>query len=301
MTVLADAWTHAMRRGDFRAAWAIAGQALVQRDSATRDDATVPYHLRWVWDGRPVDGLDVLVRCYHGLGDTLQFARFLPHLRARARSVTVEMQPRLIPLFRDAAGIDRLIPFDLAQPAPPSDCDIEIMELPLALRVAPDEAPPPYLPAPPDEHPHGCVALCLQAGDWDAARSVPETLCAPLCAGPTLSLDTVPSSLPVLNPEGCPMDLQRTAALVANAALVITVDTMIAHLAGALGRPTWVMLKHDPDWRWPADAARTPWYSSMRLYHQPAPGDWAAVVSRVAADLSRKHLTPDAPARDEAV
>ena len=94
-----DPWTAAMRRGDHRAAWDIMAAAHSARDPATRDDPNLPYHLRWVWDGRPFDGRRVLVRCYHGLGDTVQFARFLPHLRARAAEVTVEMQPRLLPLF----------------------------------------------------------------------------------------------------------------------------------------------------------------------------------------------------------
>jgi len=297
MTGGADPWTLAMRRGDFAAAWTVAEGALVARDPAGRDDPALPYHLRWVWDGRPVDGLDVLVRCYHGLGDTLQFARFLPHLRRRARSVTVEMQPRLIPLFRGFPGIDRVIPFDVAAPAPPSACDLEIMDLALALRVPPQEAPPPYLRARPADLPRGCIALCWRGGDWDAGRSVPEALFGPLCRGPAVSLVTAPTGLPVLNPEGCPIDMQRTAELIAGAALVVTVDTMVAHLAGAMGRPTWLLLKHDPDWRWPVETTRTPWYPRMRIYRQQIPGDWAGVLARVEADLAlhdlaRSHISP---------
>jgi len=281
-----DPWTEAMRRGDFAQAWAIAADALARRDPATRDDPRLPYHLRWVWDGRSIDGRDVLVRCYHGLGDTLMFARFLPLLARRSASVTVEMQSRLLPLFRGFPGIDRLVPFDEAAPLPVRDCDLEIMELPLALRAGPGDAPsPPYLAATPARLPPGTAALCWQAGDWDAGRSVPETLFRRLCTGPAVSLVAGPTALPVLDPRGCPMDMEATARLVAGASLVVTVDTMVAHLAGALGRPVRLLLRHDPDWRWPVASDRTPWYPSMRLYRQPAPGDWGAVIARLAADL----------------
>ena len=91
----------------------------------------------------------------------------------------------------------------------------------------------------------------------------------------------------VLNPQGCPASIAQTASLIAGLDLVITVDSMVAHLAGALGRPTWLLLRHDADWRWMQHRADSPWYPSMRLYRQPAPGDWEAVIRQVAADLRR--------------
>ncbi|MRX51894.1 hypothetical protein GI374_16000 [Paracoccus sp. S-4012] len=274
-----------MRCGDFAAAWALAAADAPRRDPATRDDPRLPYHLRWVWDGAPVEGREVLVRCYHGLGDTLMFARFLPLLAARAATVTVEMQPRLLPLFRGLAGI-RLVPFDEAAPLKPHECDLEIMDLSLALRAAPEDAPPPYIKATPAALPEGTVALCWRAGGWDDSRSVPEGLFARLQGHPLVSLVEGPTALPVLNPQGCPMDMPLTARLVAGASLVITVDTMVAHLAGALGRPVWLLLKHDPDWRWPTASERTPWYPTMRIYRQTAPGAWGAIMARVVADLA---------------
>ena len=275
-----------MRRGDFHTAFRVQAAELARRDPATRDDPNLPYHLRWVWDGRPFDGVDALVRCYHGLGDTLMFSRFLPRLAARAASVTVEMQPRLLPLFRGFPGIDRLIPFDVAAPHPPMDCDLEIMELPLALRAGPEDAPPiPCLAPAPAALPRGCIALCWEGGDWDPARNVPPALFAPLCRVPAVSLVGRATGLPVLNPAGCPMDMGLTARLIAGAALVVTVDTMTAHLAGALGRPTWLLVKHDPDWRWPVDEDRTPWYPSMRIWRQHRPGDWQGVMARLSAAL----------------
>ena len=105
----------AMRRGDFAAAHAVSDGVLASRDPRRRDDPSLPYHRRWVWDGRPVEGADVLIRCYHGLGDTLQFARFIPGLVRRAASVAVEAPPALLPLLAGLGGV-RLIPFDPAIP-----------------------------------------------------------------------------------------------------------------------------------------------------------------------------------------
>src|SRR5690348_1090555 len=119
MADLMQRWISAMRAGDYPAAWAVAEEAQALRDPATRDDPTQPYHRRWVWGGRPLDGRHVLVRCYRGLGDTLQFARYLPLLAERAASVTLEAPPRLLPLLERVPGLDRLLAFNPARPAPP--------------------------------------------------------------------------------------------------------------------------------------------------------------------------------------
>lgn len=276
-----------MRARDFAAAWALAGETLAERDPASRDDPALPYHLRWVWDGTPVDGRDVLVRCYHGLGDTIQFARFLPLLAARAATVTLEVQPRLADLLADIAAGVRVEPFDVDHPLPPSECDVEITELPFVLRAEPERAAAPYLRTAPAALPAGAIGLCYASGDWDDRRNVPASLLATLGEDrPRITLVAEPAPFPVLNPQGCPFDMGETAALVAGCALVITVDTMIAHLAGALGRPTWLLLRHEPDWRWDPGRTDTPWYPSMRLYAQPRAGDWPAVIARVQADLA---------------
>ena len=282
-----QSWVRAMREARFAEAWALSDAVLAKRDPAQRDDPAVDYHLRWVWDGRALDGRDVLVRCYHGLGDTIQFARFLPLLAERAASVTLEVQPRLAGLFDGMPGIDAIVPFDPARPLPPRAADVEITELAFALRMPPGAAPPPYLAAPPAALPPGTVGLCYDAGDWDRQRCVPPDLLAPLCArAPCVTLVPQPTTLDLLNPAGCPFDMEATASLVAGAALVVTVDTMIAHLAGAMGRPVWLLLKADPDWRWSPDSVESPWYPSMRLFVQPRPGDWGSVVERVARDLA---------------
>ena len=278
-----------MRDRRYADAWAVCDTIAAARDPATRDDPALPYHRRWVWDRRPLDGAEVLVRCYQGLGDTIQFARFLPLLARRAATVTVEATPRLHPLLAGIAGIDRLIAFDPARPTRWEGASIEIMELAHALRAVPGDAAPPYMQATPAALPQGTIGLCAVAGDWDPSRNVPADLLAPLCTlRPCLSLAAGATTLPVLNPGGCPMDLPATAALVAGCALVVTVDTMIAHLAGALGVPTWLMLKADPDWRWSPHARDSDWYPSMRLYAQPSPGDWGGVVNAIRSDLMRQ-------------
>ena len=278
-------WIAAMRRGDHESAWAISDAVRCNSDPALQDSGHLPYHLRWVWDGRPFDGRDVLVRCYHGLGDTLQFARYLPALRQRVRSLTVEVQPELAPLLAGMTEIDRLMEFDVAHPTPPLECSFEIMELESVLKIRPEALPPPYLTAtPPAVRRH--VGLCWQAGDWDQDRSVPAALFAPLTHLPCVTLCPGRTTLPVLNPAGCPATILQTAALVASLRLVITVDTMVAHLTGALNVPCWLLLKRAADWRWMAGRTDSPWYPSMRLYRQRRDSDWADVMDRVAADLA---------------
>jgi ADP-heptose:LPS heptosyltransferase len=226
------------------------------------------------------------VRCYHGLGDTIQFARYLPALAKRCASVTVEVQPELEPLLSCMKGI-HFVPFDRAKPQPPAERDIEIMELAFALRMSPREAPPPYLSLPALASGQRMIGLCPAASNWDLERCIPAELFVSICHNHDCTwLVPEPCALPVRNPEGCSLDILDSASTIASAALIITVDTMVAHLAGALGRPAWLLLKADPDWRWSLGRA-SPWYPSMRLYHQAAAGDWASVIAQVETDLAR--------------
>lgn len=286
-------WLEATRRGDFPAAWTVSDAVLAGRDLATRDNPALPYHLRWVWDGQPIEGRRVLVRCYHGLGDTLQFCRYLPLLRSRVAALTVETQPGLANLLSTLPGPDQVVPFDPAHPLQASDADIEIMELAHALRLPPP--PPPYLHVVPRRQSETglFVGLCWAAGGWDPDRSIPVEALAPLADLPGLrlvSLQRGPAANAASNEllavaQDCSMDLMRTARLVAGLDLVVTVDTMIAHLAAALGRPTWLLLKRDADWRW--GHGRSPWYPAVRQFRQSIPGDWAAPVAALVAELRR--------------
>ena len=167
-----ELWHEAMRAGDFETAWTANDCVLAGRDPAKANDPSLPYHLRWVWDGRPFDGRDALVRCYHGLGDTLQFCRYLGPLRRRVRSLAVEVQPALLPLLGTLAGPDRLIPFREDAPAPRSACDLEIMELAHALRLRPSPEPYLALPTPPRAGPGLNVGLCWHVNTQLGAGAV---------------------------------------------------------------------------------------------------------------------------------
>ncbi len=283
----------AMRRGDFASAHAVSDAVLAARDPRTRDDPSLPYHLRWVWDGRPPEAADVLIRCYHGLGDTLQFARFIPSLAGRAASVAVEAPPSLLPLLAGLDGV-RLIPFDPAHPSPPSGCDIEVMELFQLCRPGAASLPPPLKlqPVAPLAMGAGAVGLCWEAGGWDRARSVslPHLLAAIGRGRPLVSLQRGPAASEAtadrfVNPGDDSTDVTRTAALIAGVSEVVTVDTMVAHLAGTLGATVRLLLRREADWRWMTGRDDTPWYPGMRLYRQLEEGDWSAPLARLARDL----------------
>jgi hypothetical protein len=309
-------WFDAMRHGDLERAWTLSDAVLASRDPATRDDPREPFHRRWVWDGRRFDDRDVLVRCYHGLGDTLQFVRFLPLLRGRVRSLRVEAEPGLISLLRCLPGVG-VIPFRRESPALPSACDIEMTEIAHALRVGPSAAVPPYLAPPPErlagmrtrlERRYGSgaprdgrardgdaplVGLCWRGGDWSGDRSVPLAdlaACVPgrvrliNLQGADGSDDVRRTGARFVNPE--PLEIADAAAAIALADLVVTVDTMIAHLAGALACPVWLLLPAHCDWRWSRAGDRSPWYPTARLYRQTTQGDWSGSLRLVTADLA---------------
>lgn len=286
------AWFTAMRNGDFAAAWQASDRALALRDPAEQDDPSQPYHLRWLWDGTPVDGRDVLVRCYHGLGDTLQFCRYLPALRARAARVTLEVQAELLPLMTMMNAADDILAFDPAAPYPlPSGgVALEIMELSHALRLVPQ--PAPYLPIGRSRSPGPVRAgVCWQVRPgWRPERSMPSAAVARLTMD-DLALCSLQKgeALPGMAP--CPAAVLDTARAIAGLDVVVTVDTMVAHLAGAIGVPVWLLLDAAPDWRWLAgadgDARASPWYGSVRKYRQHEAGNWHHPVSRVIADLTR--------------
>ena len=286
-----------MRRGDFAAAWAIS-------DAVLRARAGVPCwhwprHLQYVWDGTPLAGKRVLVRCYHGLGDTIQFIRYAPLIKAMAREVIVWAQPALLPLLRTVRGIDRLLPLHDGTPEVEYDVDVESMELPYVFRttLATIPAEVPYLHVAPAALPrHGrlAVGVVWAAGDWEhERRSIPFPLLAPLAAVPGVVLYMLQRG-PVLDQyhPGIGIlagsdDVVETARLMRALDLVISVDTMPAHLAGALGVPVWTLLDAAADWRWLEGRVDSPWYPTMRLFRQEYPGAWEAMIARVVGALGR--------------
>jgi hypothetical protein len=273
-------WEAAARAGDWARAWAIGDAVLAGGGRGPRDDPGLPYHLRWVWDGRALDGCDVLVRCYHGLGDVLHFARYLSPLARRAARVTVEAPPALTGLLGTIGGIE-VVPFDPARPLPPAERDVEIMELAHALRIAPEELPPPYLAVGEVVRRPGSVGVCWRGGDWDPARSVPEAALEPLFAAvePRRLWSLVPGEGGVrfANGGGCTGDVGETALLLASLERIVTIDSMVAHLAGALGLPAIVLLRAEADWRW-GEGERCALYPAHTLRRQARAGEWDAPV-----------------------
>jgi hypothetical protein len=286
-----------MRRGAFEAAWRMS-------DAVLRARASVPCwhwprHLQYIWDGTPLAGQRVLVRCYHGLGDTIQFIRYAPLIKEIAEEVIVWAQPALLPLLRTMRGIDRLLPLHDGSPDVEYDVDVESMELPHIFRttVATIPAEIPYLHIAPAAIPrHGCVAVGLvwAAGDWEhARRSIPFSLCTPLAAVPGVMLYMLQRG-PALEQRHHGVgilsgsdDVFEAARIMRALDLVISVDTMPVHLAGALGVPVWALLDTTADWRWMEGREDSPWYPTMRLFRQDTPGAWEPVIARVVAELAR--------------
>lgn len=298
---IADAWTEAMRRGDFAAAWRISDAVLLRRIVSRETCVHWPRHLQFIWNGAELARQRVLVRCYHGLGDTLQFARFLAPLREQANEVILWVQPPLLPLLSSVRGVDRLLPLHDGAPEVDYDVDIEIMELGHALRIEPGHlgGSVPYIyEGEADggrQHRGGkipAVGLVWRSGDWDARRSIPDTLIGTLIeATPEVQWYSLQYPRPPASPGFSMADLAcRDIATMARRMrtldLIVCVDTMAAHLAGALGVPVWLLLPADCDWRWMRARADSPWYPSMRLFRQRRPDDWRGVVHELIATLA---------------
>jgi hypothetical protein len=296
----AELWVRAMREGNFAMAWRINDAEVRRRRLLGRDKHAGPRHLQHIWDGSPLLGKRVLVRCYHGLGDTIQFARFLAPLRELAREVIVWCQPALIGLLARVKGVDRVLPLHDATPDVTYDVDLEIMELAHALRITrPDLWKAAYV-GPPQTHAalgRLSVGLAWKAGDWDLRRSLPPAAVMRLCKDPEIEFHSLQleagrdsTALPICRAH----DVSTIDALLTTMHqldLIVSVDTMAAHLAGAAGLETWTVLIDDCDWRWPRRALTTPWYPTMRLFHQQRPGDWNSVVERLIGSLGSRKQT----------
>lgn len=265
-----------------------------------------------LWDGRPLGGSAVvLVHAEQGLGDTVQFVRYLPWVKERSQArVVFECQPALVNLLQHFPGADQVIP--AGAPLGAFDCHIPLLSLPRVFAAEPHTVPLAggYLRLPPaltefwrtqlDAIGRPAIGL-VWAGNprypSDHLRSI-----APHRLAPLLSLAGVhwidlryqgEPLAPLHQPLRGNAQLVDAAALITALDLLISVDTLFAHLAGALGAPVWTLLRYVPDWRWGCQADATPWYHSMRLWRQRAPDDWEEVLERVAGEIknSFKSLT----------
>jgi hypothetical protein len=290
-----DGWYKHMQHGEFERAWEICDRVLTSRAGITCSH--LPRHLQYIWDGTPLDGKRVLVRCYHGLGDTIQFIRYAALIKALDAKVIVWAPSELMSLLATMPEIDRLLPLHEGAPEVAYDVDIESMELPHAFRTTRATLPArvPYLHVYPTElccDERMDVGLVWKGGDWDQQRSIPLAFLASLATLPNIKwhiLQRGPALAEWPQWFGCLSgsdDVFATAGIMRGLDLIISVDSMPAHLAGALGVPVWNLLQFHADWRWMSERCDSPWYPTMRLFRQERQDEWQSVVSRIGEELS---------------
>lgn len=266
------------------------------------------------WQGANPRGRIILLHEEGGFGDTLQFIRYAPLLAERGARVVVRVRRPLLRLLR--RGLPGIRVVCDAEPLPHYDLQCPMGSLPLAfattLETVPDAAPYLQLDARASAQARLRLDAALGPGGrrvglvWagaprplmpdahavDGRRSMPPALLAPLASVPgvrLVSLQHAPATPPpsaLYDPMADMTDFADTAAVVAGLDLVIAVDTAVAHLAGALGRPVWLLSRYDACWRWLAHRSDSPWYPGLRLYRQGRPGDWPGVIDRVTRDLA---------------
>ena len=290
-------------QGDWIAAWP---NYESRNDAGKPGHAVLPFRR---WSGEPPDGYRLVLVTEQGAGDIIQFARFAPWLAARGHRVTVLTIPAMVPLLSGLRGVEVV-----EQIEAPRDAAIRwapLMSVPglIGLTVETIPADAPYLFAQPERTAVWRTRLGSDGFKigvaWqgkphfrvDRGRSMPLAALAPLARLADVRLislqkgdgagqiDAFDGPIETLGPQfdedgGAFLD---TAAAMMAADLVFTTDTSIAHLAGALGRPVFVALRHIPEWRWLLGRDDSPWYPTMRLFRQTAPGDWAGVCERMAA------------------
>ncbi len=246
------------------------------------------------WDGGPLAGRTLLVHAEQGLGDTLQFVRYVPLAAARGGRIVLAVQPALVRLLRGTSGADAVVAAGAA--LPDFDVFVPLLSLPGLFGTTLDTVPPrlPYaVPWAPSGNGPLRVGLVWAGGTAfadDRQRSMPAAALDGLAGVPGVqfvSLQLGAAALPVGAEDGMAGvgDFADTAARVAGLDLVIAVDTAVAHLAATMDVPTWLLSRHRGCWRWGQGRADTPWYPSLRLFRQVRPGGWSGVVLDVRAAL----------------
>ncbi|CAE6813202.1 hypothetical protein R75465_05491 [Paraburkholderia aspalathi] len=264
------------------------------------------------WDGRPIPGKTLLIHDEQGFGDTFQFMRMVPWAKARSGArVVLEVNAEILPLAQRSQGFDDIVARGSLPPA--FDLHCEMMSLPMAMGLTLSDLPGqvPYLSADPQrcskwrgrlaDLPRPLVALVWAGRPThfnDANRSITLAQLAPLARrnvtflsiqkGPVATQATAPPpGMSLVSLSDDIHDFEDTAAILSIADLLISVDSSPVHLAGALGRPVWVMLPFVPDWRWLLERTDTPWYPQTRLFRQTARDDWGDVMAAMARELAR--------------
>ena len=260
------------------------------------------------WRGEPIDGKTILLHAEQGFGDTLQFCRYVPMVRARGARVILQAPAPLLPLLQTLAGADQLVAMD---DRPPSfDAHCPLISLPLAFGTLVETIPAetPYLAADPDRiaawqsilgpRTRPRIGLAWSGSEpvsTEISRSAPLGALAPLIRPGfdyvAVQKDIRPDDAETARALGIGIvsdrlrDFADTAALMALLDLTISIDTAAAHLAGALNRPVWLLLHHTAEWRWLRNRDDSPWYPTARLFRQRAPLQWGELAEQVAGAL----------------
>lgn len=273
----------------------------------------MPEHALRAAEVRPLDlseiaGKRVLVWAEQGHGDNIQFARYLPLLAERGAEVCFAVYPELAALMRETEGIGAIM--TSGDPRPQSDLVTSLLSLPLAFRTELGSVPAkvPYLRAPAGRLSEWRAILGsrrrprIGVAWWGSQhipyRSLPLAALEPLLRRRDVTFHVLQKEMPTEDREllanyphvvdhGAALgDYADTAALIQSLDLVVTIDTSVAHLAGALAQPVWIMLAHSADWRWLLDREDSPWYPTARLFRQKRRGDWESVVTALSKALS---------------
>ncbi|MDC0191064.1 tetratricopeptide repeat protein [Rhodospirillales bacterium] len=265
-----------------------------------------------LWNGEKLSGKSILVMCEQGVGDSFQFARFLPSLSKKCRDFILSVPPKLFRFFDEGFKGCPVISMDDLQPD--RDFHVLLMDLPLLLGITNASAIIPYFQVGKKNVERWAkrlptkklkVGLSWQGNpgyETDYLRSIPFSVLTPLIENSdaefvsiqkenTAEVISTMSKFLNLGPELDKVDsFIDTAAVMMDLDLIITSDTAAAHLAGALGRPVWLLLNSAPDWRWQLNRQDSPWYPTMRLFRQRSPGDWTTVVKEVLMALKNFQL-----------
>ncbi|MHB8057191.1 MAG: tetratricopeptide repeat protein [Desulfuromonadaceae bacterium] len=262
-----------------------------------------------LWDGSPLHGKTILLHAEQGFGDAIQFVRYVPLVASCGGNVIVECHHQLVSIFRGIQGVTTVVAF--GEQLPLCDCQAPFLTLPRVFGTTLGNIPGcPTLSLPAERLVTWQQCISCYSGPkvgivWagssihrnDSFRSLPLVFLSPFAKLTNIQFFSLQMGDAKHQLEQSPLagriidlteqihDFADTAALIEQLDLVICIDTAVAHLAGTLGKPVWLLLPYAPDWRWLLERSDSPWYPTLQIFRQKQPGDWGEVMSRVHAAL----------------